>query len=118
MLESVYQYITCFVEISLEEFSIISDLLQTRHFEKKVRLVGIGEQEQYINFVLKGLIRKFFYRNKEEVITQIAKEKDLICSPPDKRILPDGVAGWYPLKIQKKMRKFLVAPKLQRRGYL
>ena len=40
----------------------------------------VEETEKYLYFVIKGLARKFFYKGKEEVITQIAKEGELISS--------------------------------------
>lgn len=80
MLDTLYQYLLRFVNLTTEEFTRISQLIEIRHFNKKVRLVDIGEHENYLNFVTKGLVRKFFYRHKEEVITQIAKENELICS--------------------------------------
>jgi CRP-like cAMP-binding protein len=80
MLDSLFQYFDRFVDINPVEFSAIARYFQIRHFEKKVKLVSIGEEETYINFVQKGLVRKYFFRHKEEVITQIAKENDLICS--------------------------------------
>src|SRR5207253_138816 len=80
MLAHVYQYLLRFVDISPEEFELIKQYLEIRHFNKKMRLVNIGEQERYVNFVTKGLVRKYFYRHKEEVITQIAQEGELICS--------------------------------------
>ena len=80
MLETLYKYLTRFVDVSCEEFADISKFVEVRHVNKKVRLVNIGEKEKYINFVIKGLIRKYFYRQKEEVITQIAGEGELICS--------------------------------------
>jgi CRP-like cAMP-binding protein len=80
MLEGAYRYLVRFVDISNEEFALLSKFVEVRHLNKKVKLVNIGEKEKYINFVVKGLIRKFFYRQKEEVITQIAKEGELICS--------------------------------------
>lgn len=69
-----------FVEISAEEFAVLGKFIEIRHFNKKVKLVNIGEREGFVNFIVKGLVRKFFYRHKEEVVTQIAKEGDLICS--------------------------------------
>lgn len=53
---------------------------EIRHFNKKSRLVNIGEHEGFVNFVVRGLVRKFFFRHHEEVITQIAKEGELVCS--------------------------------------
>lgn len=80
MLDAVYKYLIRFVEITNEEFAYLSKFIEVRHLNKKVQLVSIGEKEKYVNFLIKGLVRKFFYRQKEEVITQIAKEGDLICS--------------------------------------
>lgn len=80
MLEAVYKYIIRFTDVSNEEFAYLSQFVEVRHLNKKVRLVNIGEKEKYVNFLIKGLVRKYFYRQKEEVITQIAKEGELICS--------------------------------------
>jgi len=55
-------------------------LLETRNYDKKIKVIELGEGENYLNFVVKGLARKYFYKGKEEVITQIAKEGDLISS--------------------------------------
>jgi CRP-like cAMP-binding protein len=80
MLDPLYQYLLRFIDLTPEEFSFIVLYAEIRHFNKKVRLINIGETERYVNFINKGLVRKFFYRNREEVITQIAKENELICS--------------------------------------
>lgn len=80
MLSSVYSYLLRFVDLTHEEFVQISKLMEVRHFNKKTRLVNLGENERYMNFMGTGLARKYFYRNNEEVITQIAKEGEFICS--------------------------------------
>lgn len=80
MLHSLYKYLASFIAITAEEFAFIKQLVEIRHFNKNVKLINTGEYEEYLNFVHKGLLRKYFYRNKEEVITQIAKENELICS--------------------------------------
>lgn len=80
MLSAVYSYLLRFVDLTQEEFVEISKLMEVRHFNKKVRLVDPGDREKYMNFIVKGLARKYFYRNNEEVITQIAKEGEFICS--------------------------------------
>ena len=79
MLSSVYSYLLRFVDLTHEEFVQISKLMEVRHFNKKTRLVNLGENERYMNFMGTGLARKYFYRNNEEVITQIAKEGEFIC---------------------------------------
>ena len=80
MFDSVYRYIKQFLDVTQEEFSVISGYMQVRHFDRRVKLTDLGETELYLNFIHRGLIRKYFFRNYEEVITQIAKEKELICS--------------------------------------
>ncbi len=77
----MYTYLHRFVNLTDDECSFIGQFAEIRHFDKKVRLVNIGEPEQYVNFVVRGLLKKFFYdRRKEEILTQIAKEGDLISS--------------------------------------
>lgn len=80
MLEAIYKYLVRFVDVSKDEFVVLSKFVEIRHLNKKVKIVHIGEREKYVNFIAKGLVRKYFYRQKEEVITQIAKEGELICS--------------------------------------
>lgn len=80
MVESLYQYLYRYTNLSRERFDDLRPYLEIRHFGKNVALVETGEVDNYINFVTEGLIRKFFYRHREEVITQLAKENELICS--------------------------------------
>jgi CRP-like cAMP-binding protein len=71
-------YISKYVCLTEEEFSFLVKRLEIRNFEKKVIVTKEGEVEFYINFVFKGLARKFFYKGKDEKVTQIAKENDII----------------------------------------
>ncbi len=80
MLEMLRQYVSGYVALSKEEFALVSDKLVIRNFEKKQLLVKAGEVEEYLNFVVKGLARMYFYKNKTEVITNIAKEGEIISS--------------------------------------
>jgi CRP-like cAMP-binding protein len=80
MVEVFRKYLSNYVDISPEEFITLQPLLEVRHYDKKVKLVDVGEEELYLNFVVKGLVRKYFPKGKEEVITQIAKEGELISS--------------------------------------
>lgn len=80
MLRQFQKYLSQFVDISAAEFSVLETLVEVRHYDKRVKLIDIGEHEAYLNFVVKGLARKFFYNGREEVITQIAKEGELISS--------------------------------------
>ena len=66
--------------MSDDEFAQLAQMLEIRNFDKKQLLVKAGEVENYLNFIVKGLARKYFYRGKAEVITQIARENDMISS--------------------------------------
>ena len=63
-----------------EEFALLADKLVIRNFEKRQQLLQAGEVEEYMNFIVKGLLRMYFYKGKTEVITNIAKEGELISS--------------------------------------
>lgn len=81
MKDLLFQYLRRFIDLTHKEFSYIEQYAELRHFEKKVRLINIGEVEVYANFVVKGVLKKFFYGSRsEEIITQLAREGDLISS--------------------------------------
>lgn len=54
--------------------------LEVRQFPRRSMLIREGEQEKYLNLVAKGILRKFFYKGTQEVITQLAGEGSLISS--------------------------------------
>lgn len=80
MVKALKEYIGRFIELSDEEFNGIMEFAEVRTYDKKVRLIDQGEKEEYFNFIVKGLARKFFLKGEEEIITQIAKEGELISS--------------------------------------
>jgi CRP-like cAMP-binding protein len=80
MLDELRQYLSRYVAFTNEEFAPLVQLLEVRNFNKHYQLVKAGDSDTYINFVVKGLARKYFYRGKDEVITQIARENDFITS--------------------------------------
>jgi len=80
MLEQLRKYLSAYVTFTEEEFIMFSQFIEVRTFEKKHKVIGIGETEIYLNYVVKGLARKYFLKGKDEVITQLAKENDFISS--------------------------------------
>jgi CRP-like cAMP-binding protein len=80
MVRALKQYLGRFVELSDAEFEEIMAIAEVRTYDKKVKLIDKGEKEEYFNFIIRGLARKYFYKGEEEVITQLAKEGELICS--------------------------------------
>jgi CRP-like cAMP-binding protein len=80
MEKALGQYISKFADLTDEDLNLIRPRMEVREFAKRQFLLNAGEQEQYLNLVVRGVLRKFFYKGREEVITQLAKEGDLICS--------------------------------------
>ena len=80
MLEYVRQFISQYIELTEEEFQTLASKLQLVSFDKKTKLVNIGEVATTFYFVLKGISRRYFYRGKQEVITHLIKEGGMMGS--------------------------------------
>jgi CRP-like cAMP-binding protein len=80
MVAILQKYIDQFIDLPAEELGALVNSIEVRSVDKKVRLTDIDETEKYLYFVIKGLARKYFLKGKEEIITQIAKEGELISS--------------------------------------
>jgi len=80
MVKILRDYLSKFIELTEDEVEDISLIAEVRTFDKKVKLIDEGEFENYFNFIVKGLARKYFRKGDEEIITQLAKEGELISS--------------------------------------
>src|SRR5215510_7849096 len=80
MLEYFRLFINRHIELTEEEFQLLASKLRVVNFDKKTRLVEIGEIATTIYFVFKGISRRFFYRGKQEVITHLIKEGGMMGS--------------------------------------
>lgn len=78
MLEMLRQYISGYVALTGEEFTLLAEKLVVREFDRRQLLVRVGEVEEYLSFIVKGLARMYFLKGKTEMITHIAKEGELI----------------------------------------
>ena len=74
------QYTGHQVPLTQADLTTLAEMMIVRNYSRRYKLVSIGEKEQYMHFILKGLARRYFYRGKEEVVVQLAKEGDMICS--------------------------------------
>ena len=80
-LELFLSFLNKFVPLSAEEFqNFIVPYIELRSFRKKETVTRAGETEEYINFVARGLVRKYFTKEKSENITQISREGQIIHS--------------------------------------
>ncbi len=74
-------YLRKFVNLTDEEYvKCILPIAKMRRFGKKEFLTRAGEVENYFNFVIKGLVRKYYKKNNNEINTQISMEGHIILS--------------------------------------
>jgi CRP-like cAMP-binding protein len=74
-------YLRKFVNITDDEFTrCIMPVIKVRRFAKKEFVTKTGEVENYFNFVVKGLVRKYYKKNNHEINTQISMEGHIILS--------------------------------------
>jgi CRP-like cAMP-binding protein len=75
------RYLQKFVPLTQEEFDeYLLPVITERKFDKKQLISAAGEVENYFNFILKGLVRKYYLKDKEEMNTQISMEGHIIHS--------------------------------------
>src|ERR1700761_1292600 len=80
MLDLLRQFVSGYVALTPEDFSLLAGKITVRSFDKREMLLRPGEVEQYMSFVITGLVRMYFYRGRSEVILNLAKEKELISA--------------------------------------
>lgn len=74
-------YLRKFVNITDDEFTrCILPAIKIRRFGKKEFVTKTGEVENYFNFIVKGLVRKYYKKNSHEINTQISMEGHIILS--------------------------------------
>ncbi|WP_431215632.1 Crp/Fnr family transcriptional regulator [Puia sp. P3] len=74
------QYVSRYVALTNEEFTFLAEKIVVRSFDRRQQLVSVGDVEQYMNFLVRGLARMYFIKGRTEVITNIAKEGELVSS--------------------------------------
>lgn len=80
-LKSFRVYLNKFADLSESEFDRhLLPVCKVRRFGKKEVITREGEVENYFNFIVKGLIRKYYRKGNTEINTQISMEGHLIVS--------------------------------------
>ena len=75
------EYLRKFIAITDEEFEkFLVPVIKVRRFGKKELMTSAGEVENYFNFILKGLARKYYKKGHHEINTQISYEGHLLVS--------------------------------------
>jgi CRP-like cAMP-binding protein len=75
------EYLNKFITLTDDEFGQqIIPYVKIRRFGKKETVIKAGEVENFFNFILKGLVRKFYKKGNEEINTQISFEGHIVHS--------------------------------------
>ncbi len=126
LIDTVNAYVSKYISLNDEELAFLTGMFELRNFEKRQLLIAEGEVERYLNFIIRGLARKFFHRKKEEMVTQFAKENELICcydsflSGNPSTYAVDSIEPLRLLSITKENveRLYEFSPKMERMGRL
>lgn len=80
-IDEFVNFLQDFVELSDHEIKdYLQPIIEIRAFEKKKIIIAPGDTENYINYINKGILRKYYFQDGEEMITQISTEGHLISS--------------------------------------
>ena len=80
-VKAFMSYLRKFTELTEEEFNqYLLPVTKVRKFSKKEVITRAGEVEHYFNFIVKGLVRKYYKKGHNEINTQISLEDHLILS--------------------------------------
>src|SRR6185503_3234386 len=73
------EFLRKFIPLSQEEYdTLIFPCVIKRNYDKKSIITYAGEIESYMNFIDKGLVRKYYKKENEEINTQISYEGHII----------------------------------------
>lgn len=76
----VYKFILQYVKLSEAEFRRFLPFFEIRNFPKKETILRYGQVDNYLNLVVKGLIRKYVLAGREQKTLQLATEGHIIQS--------------------------------------
>ncbi|ULQ57312.1 Crp/Fnr family transcriptional regulator [Flavihumibacter rivuli] len=80
MPEEVLSYVRRFVDLDPAEAKLFTRQVQVMTCSARQVLTGMGEVENHIYFIRKGIVRKYFTKGKEEVTVQLCSKGDLTSS--------------------------------------
>lgn len=78
VLDELYVHLCRFMPLTTAEFGIIRQYAEIREFDKKVQVIKVGEMENYLNIVARGLVRKYLPVKNKELVVQLATEMHFI----------------------------------------
>lgn len=78
ILKPFLKYLRKFSAVSEAEFQRISKYIHVRVYKIEEVVTEIGRVENYFHFILKGLVRKYYKKGKNEFNVQISHEGHII----------------------------------------
>lgn len=80
-VKSFQNFLRKFIDLTDDEFNqFLLPIIKVRKLDRKYVLTKAGEIENYLYFIVHGLIRKYYKKGKEEINTQISYEGHMIHS--------------------------------------
>lgn len=79
-IDYAQKYLGRFMPITRDELIDLLQYCEIRKFDKRVVIVKEGEIDNYLNLVVKGLVRKYLPVKKSECILQLATEGHVVQS--------------------------------------
>jgi CRP-like cAMP-binding protein len=75
------EYLRKFVSVADDEYlRYILPIAKVRRFGKREIVTRAGDVENHFNFIIKGLVRKYYKKGSHEINTQISMEGHIILS--------------------------------------
>lgn len=76
----VLKFILQYVKVSDRDFNLFLPLLELRSFPKREQVLKLGQVDDHLNLVVRGLARKYVVTDRTEKTLQLATEGHLIQS--------------------------------------
>ncbi|MBY0535416.1 MAG: Crp/Fnr family transcriptional regulator [Chitinophagaceae bacterium] len=80
MINETKAFFGQYIKLLPQDEAYLVELMQVKQFDKKVILTQLGDIETNVYFVFKGLLKKYFYSGKDEIVAHISREGQLLTS--------------------------------------
>ncbi len=74
------EYLNQFYQLNDREFELFSSYFFIKQLSPKEALIREGDVEENIYYIIKGILRKYFCRNSEQIISGFFKENEICTS--------------------------------------
>ncbi|MFN8290778.1 MAG: Crp/Fnr family transcriptional regulator [Chitinophagaceae bacterium] len=78
--QALQHFLERFLVLPPDDLAELKHRSEVVHFKKRAIITNAGDAELHLYFVVKGLIREYFYKGKQEVTTDIISENTITGS--------------------------------------